>query len=686
MYPNVPLGGYGRDNGNGRRVFEALRARLDDGWEIHQTAGMVITGYPPADHGADDDNMDWTAHADRLSDWDDDPGSDLPPPPPPPVPQRRDLSSPEARARVDAELDGPGTTEMVGDGMSWGTSYGAMQFLLLHAGRPAVYLEVHSSRYRQHNGRWYSISDYGSNIRRPDPLASVTCHRDQVADLLHQVLRRPLPIRRALVAPETELAEINLPSGTPHGAVVDGPAVERIEGAIDRLLAPDSRRRDECPTADEITVIRDALAPRVPVTSVLRRTADQMPEPIMLTREQSAVLKTMSTSIRLIVSGPAGSGKTETALAHARRQAARGRRVAYVCAGFELRSRMWSAVDRAVELHTFPSLCRQTIERAGYVVPGPPAPELMRWHLTKELPALMHLACDELGPEFDDIYIDDANWFTAEQLRAALRAARHWQTGQAWFFVDSDLPSPAVDEVNGEPRRPALSVRHHDVIDPKAVEVIDSDDQVACVGDLVQRLLERDGVSINDLVVITGHTLATSGVTANPPDGLEYGVWWESEDVVRLTEIRSVLGIFVPVVILCELDHLGGDEYDMHVRAGAARASERCILVRTKHAGRDPAASAAAVVRIPYRPNPPFRLRLLDPRHEPSTQTWRRPPSTTRTLLWRLEMLHAPDLLTQAEAVDRWLAHNTPPPELITDLRRHDLIDAEREAALRRRR
>ena len=161
----------------------------------------------------------------------------------------------------------------------------------------------------------------------------------------------------------------------------------------------------------------------IPRVSLGYRARDEKRASLCLDAAQLGILEGLLENERMLVSGPAGSGKTLLAAEAARRHAAQGKRVLLLC--FTTTLATWLRAQLApsgIQVQTVSALARELVERArGPVQPNDSATFWPDLHLD---------ACD-LAPAnaFDVVVIDEAQDLTDEAwllIDAIARGARLW--------------------------------------------------------------------------------------------------------------------------------------------------------------------------------------------------------------------------------------------------------------------
>ena len=203
----------------------------------------------------------------------------------------------------------------------------------------AFVLEVKGGRVRREEGIWYCVDKYGVAYRKPESPF------DQAASAMFALERE---VRKEFGG--SQIADVLFG----YGVVVPDVEFEALGCESDPALVYDVRDRKKPFRAysDRLTrFTRDRQPHRrrglsrkqiVKLSEFLRRDFDLVPsmeavisdtrsQLVQLTREQRIVLDTLEDLPRVIVEGPAGSGKTLLAIEAARRAARKGRRVLFLC-------------------------------------------------------------------------------------------------------------------------------------------------------------------------------------------------------------------------------------------------------------------------------------------------------------------------------------------------------------------
>lgn len=315
-------------------------------------------------------------------------------------------------------------------------------------------LEVKGGRIRREAGSWVFTNRFGeSNRRSESPF-------DQAAGAMFALERR---IRDGLGAAWADLLfgygvvfmDVEFQS---VGAEADPDLVydardrhRPFEKWIERLARytraaqPRTRR---APTRKEIEDVATFLRGDFDLEPSLATVAeDTKAEQDALTREQQEVLDALAEEPRLLVDGPAGSGKTILALEAARRDARDGRRVLLLCF-----NRLLAARARAIlredfagplVVSTVHSWFRSIIEasslREEFHARASGMSEREVYEVLFPEYAAM-AALEQAGPPVDTLIVDEAQDVLTEGYTAALgEAVRDGLEGGRWrFFLDAN--------------------------------------------------------------------------------------------------------------------------------------------------------------------------------------------------------------------------------------------------------
>jgi hypothetical protein len=295
------------------------------------------------------------------------------------------------RTLLDAEVESAGEKRVfrvVRDGLdekwdvfhsvSWmirdpaeGARDGEIDFVLCHPERGIVCLEVKGGGIECQHGEWFRLVD-GKRERTKDPFKQALDHRYTLERKVAAVegwKKRKLFIVHALAFPDITVHELVLAPDAPPEIVIDRNGLKDVPAALDRVLAyhAGAREKRELPGEEGAAMLRELLAAEVrievPMAAEFLEEEEQL---ITLTHEQAALLARFGRDPRMVITGCAGSGKTMLAVERAKRLAAEGADVLFVCFNRKLRDHLREREGRSgVKFHTFHGLCVELASRAG---------------------------------------------------------------------------------------------------------------------------------------------------------------------------------------------------------------------------------------------------------------------------------------------------------------------------------
>lgn len=481
-------------------------------------------------------------------------------------------------------------------------------FVLCHPTRGIVCLEVKGGGFECQHGSWFRLPRGGGRDPMRDPFQQALDHRYALRRKIEEQpgwQNRKLMLVHALAFPDVSVHKLVLAPDAPPQMVLDRNGLDDVDAFIEGVLAYHRGAHDdrEPPGAEGVQMLERLLAPtvriEVPMATLF---AEEDRLLVELTDQQAALLNHVGRDRRLVVTGCAGSGKTMIAIERARRLAEAGRSVLFVCFNKAL-CRHLADTSKVDGLHffTFHGLCTHLAHRADVQLPkhdGGPPPEF--WSTT--LPNALLAAVEELGGQYDDILVDEAQDLESDWLMALTYALRDVDTGSVWLFMDDNqrvydarlaVPSEyrpfdlTVNCRNTQAiHREVTKLYRGDVVPEvkgppgRQPELLHTDDEPGTLGEVLDRICGAQDVRPSDVVVLSGHGRENSGIYAG-----DAGRWSLTDKRGRggrsvfFSSIRGFKGLESPVVVLCELDNLDAASRDNQLYVGLSRARNHCVIL-----------------------------------------------------------------------------------------------------------
>src|SRR5207247_9125361 len=121
------------------------------------------------------------------------------------------------------------------------------------------------------------------------------------------------------------------------------------------------------------------------------------------------------------------------------RRAKVGKRVLFVCFNRALREHLNKREQGSgVDFFTFHGICRRLAGIAGVEIPEYAAGEAPQEFFDTELPAALIEAVDELGPQYDAIFVDEAQDLSNDWLDALTATLADPANDLVWLFLDDN--------------------------------------------------------------------------------------------------------------------------------------------------------------------------------------------------------------------------------------------------------
>ena len=251
--------------------------------------------------------------------------------------------------------------------------YGEIDFVVIVPGEGVISLEVKGGRISCRNGDWHSVDRYGKahKLSRSPFMQAREGMYALKASLESRLNGRPPPIGCAVVFPD-----IACPPPMPEFERCEAIDYEDLRSPIsgsilryarERLREFQPNRGGRKPSPAEASAIRNMLRPdfdRVVARSVkIERIEEKL---LSLTQEQYERLDELEDNHRCLFRGGAGTGKTLLAVESARRAALKGEKVLLVC--FTRLLAVWmreQIADTEVKVGTWHEVARDFIRQSS---------------------------------------------------------------------------------------------------------------------------------------------------------------------------------------------------------------------------------------------------------------------------------------------------------------------------------
>ncbi|MBX9471079.1 nuclease-related domain-containing DEAD/DEAH box helicase [Microcella sp.] len=522
---------------------------------------------------------------------------------------------------------------------------GEADFVVVAPGHGVLVIEVksHESIEADGDGRWrYGNRDWVT--RSPFEQASGAQH--SIIEYLQSKGAGPVgyPIFHAAWLTQLSKSKITPSIGWHDWQLLDAADLvgDKAPSAIIRTLNKASAHLSETisgyrrvaaqPDAPHTDRIVELLTPRfVAELSAKELARRREKEQAQFTDEQVKILDVVGTNPRLLVEGPAGSGKTWVAAEAARRASGNKQRTLVVVFNRLIEARLAELCGEGVEVRRIHSLMAQVVDRhAGRnearrkLESGRVEPE---WY-DQTLPEQALEAALELGPQFDYLVVDEAQDVALEQYLDVLDALLVGGLERAPVFITGDFDHQVIyrrheagDEVPDAratvlrriPGLVTLQLRSNVRTTPEVARFVaeligeptlysehrrSDDDQVSVerhtfttmdeqqrlLADAVERILSEP-FTVRELVILSpyarersagGQAIADPAADARLTSRLGASIGDATR--IRWGSIHEFKGLEAPAVILTDVD-LSKEYHRDLLYVGASRATDRLVVL-----------------------------------------------------------------------------------------------------------
>lgn len=313
---------------------------------------------------------------------------------------------------------------------------GEADFVLLHPQFGIVILEVKGGELEVRDGCWYSSDRAGRIHEIKNPFDQAKSSKYALLRYLQAVRPRlSVPkISHAVVFPRATVTD-NIGLYGPRAIILDRADLADVPAAVNRIVNHWEQKARL--SHDDLLRIRDLLAPTVQIRLRLKdRVSEARDAIIELTNRQIDAFAQLRLMRRLLVLGPAGSGKTILAMERARQLAEEGYSVLFLCFNKLLAEYLSSQMSdiAGVRTTTFHSLCMHEIRNAKLTIPT----ELDDAWWMNNAPTLLEEAWTRNGRDVGAIVVDEGQDFSPEWLMTAMMLLKDLHDGPFFVFADSN--------------------------------------------------------------------------------------------------------------------------------------------------------------------------------------------------------------------------------------------------------
>lgn len=517
--------------------------------------------------------------------------------------------------------------------------YGEVDFVVVIPRGGVFCLEVKGGRVACRDGEWETTDRNGQTerLRRSPFLQARDCMfavRDAVLSRAPVGFPAGVVYGYAVVMPDVSFKERS-PEWEPWQAIDRDALAQPISAALLRLAAGHRKMHPVAPpgepTPHTMNIIRQMLRPDFEVVVSRGATIDDTEAQLLrLTEEQFDALDLMADNERCLFEGAAGTGKTMLALEYARRLSGAGHRTLLICFNRllgEWFARQAAALPQQKHLTSgsYFRLLRDIIVRSSI------ATEFLEQESRGQATRLYEdtyavcgrLAVEELNSPYDVLVMDEAQDLLQPHVLDVLNVWLRDGLAAGRWAIFGDFQRQAIfGNRKGEQLRAALSqaapqsargrltfncrntrnigqetallsgfaappYRMGQVLGlPVDYQYYGSEhEQAPLLAAQVRRLL-ADGVRPDDIIVLSPLRLSNSPVAAVDGGGTfrlvdvqDHAPTRSRVPVIRYTTAHAFKGLESPVVILCDIEHVGDGEPQSLLYVAMSRARSHLIML-----------------------------------------------------------------------------------------------------------
>lgn len=489
---------------------------------------------------------------------------------------------------------------------------GEADFLIAHATRGILVLEVKGGLISLDHGEWYATNRFGKTDKIKDPCTQAERNRRALHDWLEEDLRTRnfrFAIFPAVALPDSRV-DRDIRPDCPQDIFIDLRHVDdlghRIHEIYDYWQAhadASNQQMDGRPAVDALVELLEPTRQLQPkIADIFERERRRIEE---LTQQQFLILRLLRQRSRAAIVGGAGTGKTMLAMEKAQQLLDAGYRVLFLC--FNQNLKQW--LERHFRnpnlmVTTFHGLTGHAINWARIPrLPGDfytQAPDLL-------FSAAQVLQTDQSPKLFEAIIVDEAQDFEDTWWIPLTDLLRDPVNGVFYvFFDDNQRIYQQISNIpmQGEPLFLSDNCRNTQHIHAQMSVYARRRDETECLGPegrpieiipaatfqdtrrTLQRLLHRfvseEGIRPEEIVILTAASDRRSQWKQDDMLGnfiLSWHLDTEMEMAIRVCSIFTYKGLETAVVILTELDQAREDIRDQLIYVGLSRARHQVVVI-----------------------------------------------------------------------------------------------------------
>ena len=318
-----------------------------------------------------------------------------------------------------------------------GNDFAEADFLIASPAHGVLILEVKGGAIRKEAGTWYQ---YEKPMER-SPLDQAHSFRSVLLKRFHELRMMAPAISPVVCFPDT-LVDESPTQDDLAGRVIGSESLPYLDRILPELINRIIPERRNIPGGWISQLHAMWCESWIPSRRLCRRKVEDSETRIRLDREQMKILDIAGGNDRVIVQGPPGSGKTILAMELAQREAAKGRRVLFLCYTEALGQELAHNLDhKLIIASAIGALAVSLLREMGHKIVEEYTPEF--W-----APVTLEAACETLtgcDPRWDTVIVDEAqdmgenDWIFIEACAA--------KDAKLWIFMDPSqefLPKRAL--------------------------------------------------------------------------------------------------------------------------------------------------------------------------------------------------------------------------------------------------